>query len=319
VGAEFVKWDGYWQKDKDYPYLDGVEFKAIADTTTAEAALRAGEVDLMEIITDGLTAKNLSTASGIVVTVDKSGIESATWQLQPDYGADGETTIWDDINIRKAVAYALDFEPIINSTQYGYAMASNQWCMPNNWAYSPNVKGYPYDPEKAKECLAAAGYPNGFDTTLMCFSGMENVAQAIQGMLAEVGIKASIQAMAPPAMYEYIIKGGYKGLRLAPYRCNGCVPYRMSIYFTTGAFEGAGIFHSPELDQMFEDCLTAPDFETEKALAWKINEYLYDTNCAAIPMYLNFGISAKQSYVKDDSFATCGDTFWTPEKVWLNK
>lgn len=319
VGGKFVKWDGYWQKDKGYPYVDAIEYKNIADLTTASAALMAGEVDMIENVVDPLIAKNLSTTPGIVVTVDKSGIESATFALHPDLGVEGVTTIFDDINIRKAVAYAIDTESIVKNFTYGFSETTNQWCMKNNWAYSPNVKGYPYNPAKARELLEAAGYPDGFETSIMCFSDMQNFAEAIQGMLGDVGITATIRGLAPPAMYEYIIKGGWEGLRLTPERCNGNVPYRMSVYLTTGAFEGIGLYHSAELDQMFKDALAATDFETQQERAWKINEFVYDTQCAVIPLYVNYGINAKLPYVKDDHFATTGASFWTPEQVWLDK
>ena len=318
VGARFVKWDGYRLADEGKPYLDVVEFKFIADSLTAKTAFMAGEVDVMHNI-DGNTAAELDANPDYIVMNDASGIESFFLHMFFDYGTEDNPTIWTDINLRKAVAYAVDSQTLVDTVKSGYAVVTNQWGAPTNWAHSPNVVGYPYDPDKAREYLALAGYEDGLDTTLYYWTFEQDLLVAIQQMLAEVGINAEIEAQEPPASYQYVIGGGWNGLLISPKRPDGNIPYRMQLYLGTGAIEGVGLYHSPALDAMFEDALAAKDFEAQQAKAWGLQEYLYDDICHAVPLFVQSNLAAKYPYVHDDGFGTTGQAFWSPESAYMDK
>jgi len=106
-----------------------------------------------------------------------------------------------DLRVRQAMNYAIDKEGLIKNVLKGTAVLSNGWSWPNTWSYEPNATEYPYDPAKAKQLLAAAGYPNGFAIDYIVpqsGSGMVapvEIATAMQADLKQVGINAKITTM----------------------------------------------------------------------------------------------------------------------------
>jgi peptide/nickel transport system substrate-binding protein len=103
---------------------------------------------------------------------------------------------FDDVRVRQALNYAVDKESIVKNIYQGLAAVIPDVVGPLNIGYAP-VKGYGYDPAKAKKLLAEAGYPNGFKTTLWTPKGRYmkdfELAQAVQQQLAAVGVEASLE------------------------------------------------------------------------------------------------------------------------------
>jgi peptide/nickel transport system substrate-binding protein len=114
-----------------------------------------------------------------------------------------------DLKVRQAVAHAIDKKALIETVLQGLATELTGPMPAGCDFYEPNVTKYPYDPAKAKQLLAEAGYPNGFDTTLYTFiwGPAVKVVTAIQGMLKQVGINAKIQADEPTANFDKVSTG----------------------------------------------------------------------------------------------------------------
>ena len=70
------------------------------------------------------------------------------------------------LKVRQATQHAIDTKAIAQTIFNGEAEPANQWIYKGHWAYNPALKGYPYNPAKAKQLLKEAGYPNGFKTKL---------------------------------------------------------------------------------------------------------------------------------------------------------
>ncbi|MSO65978.1 MAG: ABC transporter substrate-binding protein [Alphaproteobacteria bacterium] len=81
-----------------------------------------------------------------------------------------------DVRVRQAVNYALDKESMVKNLLRGRATAASQPATPNTYGFNPDVKPYPFDTAKAKQLLAAAGYPNGFKTRLEAVMGGSQTA-----------------------------------------------------------------------------------------------------------------------------------------------
>ena len=102
-----------------------------------------------------------------------------------------------DVAVRQAINYAINKEALAKVAFSGYAFPS-EGPLPQGVDYAVKLGPWPYNPKKAKELLAEAGYPNGFETTLWSaynHTTGQKVIQFIQQQLAQVGIKAQVQAL----------------------------------------------------------------------------------------------------------------------------
>ena len=185
VNYKVVKNTGYWMKDR--PYLDGIEIKYIADPMTQQAAMQAGEADMLEL-EPGKMAKDLESL-GLSVNFQIVTV----YTFFPD-SAHADSP-YADQKVREAVEYAIDREALAKAFSYGYWDAPYQIPPTSNPAYNPSFSlARKYDSAKSAELLAEAGYPTGFKTTILVNPAIVNrdIPVALQSNLSAVGITAEL-------------------------------------------------------------------------------------------------------------------------------
>lgn len=101
--------------------------------------------------------------------------------------------------VRQALNYAVDRAALATGLFKGLATPMNSFLPPPIWSWSKSIKGYPYNPARAKALLARAGYPHGFSATLLAYTNPrgydpnpQGLALAVQQYLAKIGVKVSI-------------------------------------------------------------------------------------------------------------------------------
>ncbi len=124
-------------------------------------------------------------------------------------GFNCEAEPFDDVRVRQAVCYALDYEGITQSIMQGYAEPATTPVSSELLFNDETVEHIPYDPEKAKELLAEAGYPDGFDMVITTDERKErnDIATIAQSQLAEVGINVTIDSMEWAAFLDKVYAG----------------------------------------------------------------------------------------------------------------
>lgn len=190
---KFVEWvkdshltlkanDEWWN---GAPAIKDVTFRYAIEPTTRVASLLAGEVDIVQKLSP-VDAKQVEATDGLVVAATRA-------MNQNIIGMNIFVPPLDDVRVRQALNYAVDWDTIIEKVLNGYAYRSSSTLNPLNLGYDPDVKPYPYDPDKARQMLAEAGYPDGFETTLDGTVGRYNqdkeVSLAIIADLAKVGVR----------------------------------------------------------------------------------------------------------------------------------
>jgi peptide/nickel transport system substrate-binding protein len=179
----WVKNPNYWQPGK--PYLDGIEIKIVSDPVTAATMMQAKQADWWE---------------GGTVTQWKA-LEKQGFKLQGSSGTPitiyinlKDDSRFKDKKLREAVEYAIDKKAIANALGQGIYIPVENSIGPDMWGYDPNFKGRQYDPAKAKQLIADAGFPTGLKITLTSLTGTywSDQATAIKQYLDAVGFETTI-------------------------------------------------------------------------------------------------------------------------------
>src|SRR5205823_2852292 len=146
--------DQYWRRP---PSVKRLVLKVIPDEATRLAALKAGEVDIAYSIRGELGAQ-LRQIPGL--TLKSVVVQGAFWLYFPDQW-DAKSP-WHDLRVRQAANLALDRETINQALTLGYSRVTGS-IMPDSFEFYWQPPAPVYDPIKARQLLAEAGYPNGFD------------------------------------------------------------------------------------------------------------------------------------------------------------
>jgi peptide/nickel transport system substrate-binding protein len=171
------------------PKIKTLIFKPIPEESSRIAALMGGQVDIARNVPPSLI-KQIESNPKLRVAKASSGLNI---HFTLDTLVDGPMK---DARVRQAINYGVDKDAIIKSVLEGNGNPVGSPLTPVMFGYDANVKPYPYDPERAKKLLADAGFPQGISITLNAPSGRylkdKEVAEAISGQLAKVGIKAQV-------------------------------------------------------------------------------------------------------------------------------
>ncbi len=184
--VNLVRFDDYWG---DMPGVEGVSFLTVDEATTRVAMVETGEVDVARIFPQDVARVD---ANPDVTVYNVSGVRTIyiyfNQTMEP----------FTDVRVRRAINYAVNIEEIAEFLHGGTARPSDAAVAPGIFGYTP-VGAYPYDPERARQLLAEAGYPDGFSTTLYSPTARYpldiQTSETIQSQLAEVGINATIETL----------------------------------------------------------------------------------------------------------------------------
>ena len=199
-----IKNENYWGKDEfgnQLPYMDGIKVSFIGDRKSELLEFQKGNLDMLFRLPLELKDDVISRNDSL-----NEGYDQFTLQVIPNlsiqyYGFLHPDTLFGNKNIRKALNYAIDRKKIVDYTLKGSGIPGIYGVVPpafENYDYKA-IDGYEYSPDKARNLLAEAGYPNGEgmpELTLQINSGggyNDQVAEAVQKMLSEtLNIKVNI-------------------------------------------------------------------------------------------------------------------------------
>lgn len=174
----------YW---RGAPEVDRIVIYPITEDATRMAALQTGEIDI---------ASNVPPFQ--IPELESGGLQVETVPSTRFYFLVMRTDMapFDDVRVRQALNYAIDVPAIIQSVQFGLGDEIATVVIPQAFGFDSSIEPYPYDPEKARELLAEAGYPDGITIGFDAFTGSvvdhTKVAEAVAGQLAEVGIQTEL-------------------------------------------------------------------------------------------------------------------------------
>lgn len=268
------------------PYIDRYIYRIIPDQATMFLELLSGGVDFM-----GLTPMQYSRQS----EAEKfRGMFNRYRYLQFSYsylGFNLQSERFADRRIRQAISYAINKQEIIDGVLFGLGEEATGPYRPDAWYYNPKVRQYPFDPGKARELFADAGYRDRdgdgildrdgepFEFTLMTNQGnltRSRTAELIQRRLKEIGVSVKIRIVEWSAFInEFIDKRRFEAVILG--WNTGPDPDQFDIWHSSKTEEkelNFIHFSHPEVDRFLEEGRHTFDLKERKSAYFRIQEIL---------------------------------------------
>jgi peptide/nickel transport system substrate-binding protein len=195
------------------PKVDRLIFKINPDAQASLLALRQGDVHILADVNTQLVPAIRANSDLTLMTQPGLAISGM--------GMPCDTAPFTDKRVRQALNYAIDRDAINKSLFKGLAVPMTAPLPEAQWGFDPSLKGYPYDPDKARSLLAAAGLQNGFKSELLTYNSARGynpagpeLAVAIQGYLRKIGVQVSVQKAEMGSYLSQIRSGKYGGMFL---------------------------------------------------------------------------------------------------------
>ncbi|MEK7700499.1 MAG: ABC transporter substrate-binding protein [candidate division NC10 bacterium] len=188
-GVELVMeaFDGYWRKT---PSVKRLVFRSMPEEATRGAALKRGEVDIVYLLSGPIAEEVKRTPSLKLVPSQPPGV---FWLDFPDQW--DPKSPWHDRRVRLAASLAIDRQAVNQAETLGFSRPTGS-IIPRIFEYALPFDPPPHDPRRARQLLAEAGYPNGFDAgDFYPFPPYISMGEALAAYLQAVGIRAKIKTM----------------------------------------------------------------------------------------------------------------------------
>jgi len=256
----------YW---RHAPHVRRLVLKSVPDGTTRLAMLKSGETDFA-LFLDGPEA--LSVKGDARYTLVATRHASIFWIEFADQW--DPKSLWHDKRLRSAVNYALDRKTTSEAACLGFCPPAGV-IVPRVMDFALQVAPLPYDPQKAKQLLAEAGFPNGVDAgEFVPIPGFATVGEAALNNLNAVGIRMRMRLLERAAFYAAWQDKKLRGLFLTAVGNSGNAASRVeSFMYSKGSYAYGGY---PDIDELFLQQARERDVAKREALLHRIQQLTID-------------------------------------------
>jgi peptide/nickel transport system substrate-binding protein len=317
--VEWVKGDhityqanpNYWREGQ--PRVEKVIFRFITESSTRVAALTADEIDLTKRLTAEEANQLLSVPGVKVIQYPVARI----FYIAFNNLTTGKGLPTEDAKVRQAMNYAVDVDAILKSLFGGAGKRAAGFVASSELGYGV-VKPFPYDPEKAKQLLAEAGYPNGFKIDMACptgaYSHFEEVCQAVAGYLEKVGIKVNLEFMESAHYWDLEAKKELPPLFGDSWADESGEAYNRLKGALGGWDAPYSSWSDPKIDELLDAISKEVDQAKRKALYEELQVYMQE-NPPFIYLYEPYTFEAMRDRVMD--YYPRASEMCYLNKVWL--
>jgi len=267
-GVELVMeaYEGYWRK---MPAVKRLVFKVVPESTTRMAMLKRGEVDVAYLL-DVPQAQEVKKDPTLKLAFSGGiGIFFLDFLDQWD-----PKSPWADKRVRLAASHAIDRQALSEAETLGASKPAGNF-IPRSFEFALPIEAAPYNPTRAKQLLAEAGYPNGFDAgELHQLPPYFSLGEAIVGYLGAASIKLKMRPMERAAYLAAVASKKLKGVCVCTSALYGNAASRMSeVYPSDGslAYGGYG-----DVDALYKQQAQESDRKKREALLHQIQQIIHD-------------------------------------------
>ena len=273
--VELEAFTDYWRKT---PSVKTLIIKAAPEEATRFAQVQTGEADfaaqvqgpLIDVVRNDPNLR-MTTRLGAPFWLEMPGFE------KPD-------NPFNKLQVRQAVSYALDRQALSDAEQAGLARPLGNW-LPLGWPGTIELPVLPHDLDRARQLMAEAGYPDGFEVPeLTPLPPYFPFGERIITQLRAIGIRTKLQQMERGAFDQKITQGpgAFNGLILNVSAASGDAAARIRAYATCGGSSSRTCV--PEIDEKFQRYEASTDPQERERLLNEIQTYMYE-NLIFIPVY----------------------------------
>lgn len=287
------------------PKWDTVRFRFLPDHSARTAALLAGDVDMIDGVPPEFVERiraeaNFAVHTGpsmrnVFVTMDHAHDKSPFITDNNDVPL--ATNPLKDRRVREALSLAISRETIRDRVMGGLSFPSGQLVAKGLGGYSPAIGVAPYDPNKAKSLLAAAGYPDGFKLTLHCpndrYVNDAKICQALGQMFARIGVRANVVTLPSTAFFKLANSrtDGGVSINLSSWSAgaSGETDVLVHVFQTFDAQKKTGSWNyngysNPELDSLIQKFIVTTNDTERRALESQAMEFAMK-DFVALPLH----------------------------------
>lgn len=303
------------EANKDYwrgpPKIDEIVVKTVKEPSTIRLLLEKGEIDV--VLTAGALLwkdiKELEDQEGIQVQQIWPWGEIRSLVLNTAYAPLNNT------KVRQALAYATDYEGIISTVLYGYAEQLKS-PLPASYPYSNSSSwNYEYNPDKAKQLLAEAGYPDGFKITIGYPTPeleREMVATLVQANWLAIGLDVSIEggswAFFLSKLYGEDPNTLVTTVKYGPQPDPSMLLYTLYHSSQVGEYGNYAYYKNPNIDALIEEVATTFDEGRKREIYDEIQRILNE-DLPWLPLYSPMRAFPLRSVVKDFAIPSAIETY----------
>ena len=308
------------------PYIDRILYRVIPDITTMFLELKAGKLDIMASLTP---LQYLYQTQGAAFTKEYAVYRSLA-SVYTYMGYNLKSPLFSDVRVRRALTHAINKKGIIKGALLGQGEPTIGPYKPGTWAYDTGIEDYPFDPQKALELLAEAGWKrdadgvlkkNGvpFVFTLLTNQGNEQrikTAVIIQSQLQAIGIEVKIRTVEWAAFLKQFVTPGYFDAVILGWTITQD-PDAFDVWHSSRVGGGLNFigFANAEADAVLEAGRSTFDQATRKAAYDKFQEILHSEQPYTF-LYVPYELSAVQKRFRGIEPTPAG-IFYNTNQWWV--
>ncbi len=238
--------DDYWQGDV---LPERVVFRAIVDGTVRAIELEAAGIDIAYAL-EPRDALRLQDHPSVTM----APIETLSTQY---VGFNAEKEPFDDVRVRQAINHAIDSETIVDVIYEGFGFPATSPISSQVFGANLDLEGYEFDPERARELLAEAGYPDGFSTTVWTNDNplRIQIAEIMQAQLGQIGISVDVEVLEWSTYLADTAAGAHDMFILGWVTVTADADYGLYALFHSSQFGSAGnrtFWSDPRVDELLD-------------------------------------------------------------------
>ena len=292
------------------PYLDSIVYKIMTDDNVKINNLQSGDVDGVDI---------QSSSNSVFTAMAMSDMTTYEYDYAINFwvGFNFSKEMFQNQKLRQAFSYAIDRQEIVDVVFEGLAATTPFFSKPTQWWYYDNAGINEYNPEKAKELLAEAGYPDGITVSISGISREpdNSVVQLMQSQMAEAGITLEINAMERTSWVSYVKtelghelcigQNGNAGVDISRQLKDPMISYQWAEYAPVA-----------EMQAMYNSLKSLTNLDERLAMAKKLQDF-YHENVMQLILCQSHSYCTFANYVKNVQFTSIASLDFS--ETWITK